>query len=133
MAVQFSGSEETLRREVRAALGGVDDNFMPDEVIDVNIDRVVIPFIDRNINEADYDQSVIDNAIVMYGADRSFNSPQLKSTVSGGGLTTNYATKQYRKELRQRASEALGTLGLTPPGTGPVPFAESSEGMLRDE
>lgn len=132
MAVTFSGTDQQLYDSVRNFLGGVDDKFLKDGVIDEQKDRIVVPFIDRNIDESKYAQSDIDNAIVAYTADRAFNSVQLKSTVSGGGLTTNYATEQYRREIRQRSSEALGVLGLSPPSTGPVPFSESSEGMLRD-
>lgn len=130
--LEYSGTRQQLRDEVRFFLGGVSEKFLKDGVIDTQVDRIVIPFLERGVTNPDnYDQNQIDNAIVAYAADRSYNAIPLKSTVSGGGLTTNYATKQYRTEIRQRTSEALAALDLVPPAKGPAPIASRTDGFLR--
>ena len=129
--VEFSGSQQQLRDSVRAFLGGVSDNFLKDDVIDEQANRDVIPYINRHIEAEEYEQDDIDNAIIAYTADRAYNSIPLKSTVSGGGLTTNYATEQYRREIRQRSSAALAALDITPPHRGPSAVVGRTSGMLR--
>lgn len=130
--VAFSGTKNELRDRVRAALGGINESALDDAVIDENADGNVTPHIASEIHKPEqYEQKQVDDAIVYFTAYRAFVSVPLKSTISGGGLTANMAPEQYRKELRQRASQSLAKLDVSlPEADRPAAFVKSSDGMF---
>lgn len=133
MAVTYSESDQEFYDKVRRLLGDADETFVNDDNIEEQRDTVVLPYIDRNIDEDKHDQEDIDAALLAYTAYRAFSSIPLMSTISGGGLTANLSPAQYQDELRHTASVALSGIGLTlPQENGGTPFAARTDGMLRD-
>lgn len=114
MPVAYSGNASELIDSVRNSLGGVNSNLLKDGVITEHQDRVE-RWIDNRIDPSNHDQDDIDEAIVVYTAEKAWRSIPAKSTISGGGLTANMAVEQYINSLEKQSSEALAAIGLVHP------------------
>lgn len=117
MSVEYTKSEVELRSEVRSALGELSDGLIKDDNINQKW-QWTENWISQYVDQDDYDDKLIDQAIVAYTAERAYKSLPQKSTISGGGVTANMAVSQYIENLEQQTSEALSNIGLTHPEKG---------------
>lgn len=114
----FSGDDAEFLDEIRSALANIDATRIPDETILQQRDRVTAPHLNDELG-ADQ-QGAFDDALIVYTAEKAFDSWMTKTRFDDADLQIKVNPTQYREGLKERTDDVFERVGVSRPGQRPT-------------